>query len=129
MAEITTSAVIATTVTGAGVMLLGVNTGLDCPTLIAGVAGGATALSYAEPNKIWVRVFQVASAAIFAGYCAPVMAAITCSLINKMPLMEQKISCAGVELAVAFVIGYMTHGILLPGIRKLGSTFIGRYTQ
>jgi hypothetical protein len=128
-ASVVTTNVISTAVTGAGVIIYGVHTGLDYPTLIAGVIGGATALSYQEPSKPWIRAFQVITAALFAGYASPLFTGMLIALLGKWSLVDQKASAFGIGLCVAFVTAYLTHGVLLPGFRRVGNALIGKYSQ
>jgi hypothetical protein len=121
--------VISTALTGAGIVILGVQTGLEYPTLIAGVLGGATALSYQEPTKVWIRAFQVITAALFAGYSAPVASAVLLTALNKLALVGKDSTDDGIVLCLAFVIAYLTHGVILPGLRKIGNAFVGRYSR
>ncbi len=131
MAATDTSIIIANaasvSLTGISVVILGVQTGLEYPTLIAGVLGGATALSYSAPSKLLNRAFEVVTASLLAGYSSPVLTAILINMLVKFNLItETDKGISGMELAIAFAVGYLAHGVLLPGLRKVSSMFIRR---
>lgn len=121
--------VAATVTTGVGVVIFGVQTGLDYATLIAGFIGGATALSYRAPAKLWVRALEVVSAALLAGYCAPFLAYILVAWMSKIPYIGVEIPYTPVQLATSAIIGYLAHGVILPGLRKFGEFWTRRYSQ
>lgn len=133
MAEPVTSTVginlITTGVTSIGVVIFGVHTGLDYATLIAGVAGGATALSYREPANMFQRAAEVSSAALLAGYLAPGLASVLGAIIGKLPFVNEPIDGALLQLPLSWMIGYLAHGILLPGVRKMAGYWTRRYSE
>lgn len=113
--------------TGVGVVVFGVHTGLDYPTLLAGIFGGATALSYLPPSKLLNRAFEVGSASLLAGYSSPVLAEVLTHTLSKLGLLEDNVSTPlGLQFVIAFGVGYLAHGIILPGLRKIGSAYIRR---
>lgn len=121
---------LSTLTTGVSVVLFGVQTGLDYATLIAGVVGGATALSYLAPAKLVYRAFEVVTAALLAGYSSPVLADIITHTLVKFTVMEHTIPPSlGLQLVLAFSVGYTAHGVILPGLRKIGSAFVRRYSN
>jgi hypothetical protein len=121
---------VSTLTTGIGVVLFGVHTGLDYATLIAGVVGGATALSYLAPSKLIHRAFEVISAALLAGYSSPVLADVATHTLAKFDLMDKTVPAPiGLQLILAFSVGYIAHGVILPGLRKMGSAFVRRYSN
>jgi hypothetical protein len=118
---------LSTVTTGVGVVMFGVQTGLDYATLIAGVVGGATALSYLAPSKLLNRAFEVITAALLAGYLSPVLADVSMHLLHKFDFMQITVPAPiGMQLFIAFFIGYTAHGVILPGLRKIGSTLVRR---
>lgn len=121
--------VINTTLSGAGVIVFGVHTGLDYPTLIAGVVGGALALTYQEKANGWLRAFQVITAALFAGYSTPSLVGIAVSILGKWSLVDQQESTFGLRVCVSFITAYLTHGVLLPGIRQIGTAFLRKQAE
>lgn len=113
--------------TGVSVVILGVQTGLEYPTLIAGVLGGATALSYLSPSSLWNRAFEIITASLLAGYCSPILTTLAGNILVKFSLVtELEKGIPGMELAIAFAVGYLAHGVLLPGLRKIASVFMRR---
>jgi len=119
-----------TLTTGVSVVLFGVQTGLDYATLIAGVVGGATALSYLAPAKLLHRAFEVVTAALLAGYSSPVLADVVTHALVKFALMEPSTPASlGLQLVLAFSVGYLAHGMILPGLRKIVSAFVRRYSN
>lgn len=121
---------LSTLTTGIGVVLFGVQTGLDYATLIAGVVGGATALSYLAPSKLLTRAFEVVTAALIAGYSSPVLAGVVTHALAKFDLMDKvTMPPSGLQLILAFSVGYMAHGVILPGLRKIGSSYVRRYSN
>lgn len=118
---------LSTLTTGVGVVLFGVHTGLDYPTLIAGVIGGATALSYLAPSKLLNRAFEIITAALLAGYSSPVLAQLLTYWLGKFDLVDKAAATPmALQLPVAFAVGYLAHGVLLPGLRKVGSVLMRR---
>jgi hypothetical protein len=116
-----------TSITGVGVVILGAQTGLDYPTLIAGVLGGATALSYLEPSNLLKRAFEITTASLLAGYSSPVLANVVSHGLVKYNFVQEGMDTqAGMTLVTAFIVGYLAHGVLLPGLRKIASAFIRR---
>ncbi len=112
---------------GVSVVIFGIQTGLDYPTLLAGVLGGATALSYSERTGMFVRAFEVITASLMAGYCSPILAEIAWHTLVRFDFIgEHSQSKMGLQLGLAAVIGYMAHGVILPGLRKIGAAFIRR---
>lgn len=122
---------IATSVsTSLSVVIFGVDTGLQYAILIAGIFGGTTALSYLEPGKPFKQACDVISASLFAGYTSPATAGmLTHGLIKATLLAPGTITPPGLELALAFLIAFLAHGVLLPGIRKVLSAMFRRYTN
>lgn len=118
---------LSTLTTGVGVVIFGVHTGLDYPTLIAGVIGGATALSYLAPSKLLNRAFEIITAALLAGYSSPVLAQLLTYWLGKFDLVDKAAATPmALQLSVAFAVGYLAHGVLLPGLRKVGSVLMRR---
>lgn len=121
---------VAASVGSAGVVIFGIHTGLDYPTLIAGVFGGAMALSYLEPSSAIKRAFEVLSASLFAGYSSPVSADILFGSLRKFGVIsETAVSPYGLPLIVAFLTGYLAHGVILPGLRTVGAAIIRRHSS
>lgn len=120
---------LSTSVAGASVVLFGIQTGLDYPTLIAGVLGGATALSYLEPSKMTRRGFEVISASLLAGYSSPMLTKVVEHSLAKLDMLSETSPSSGLQLVIAFVVGYMAHGIILPGLRKIGASYIRRHSN
>lgn len=112
---------LSTFTTGIGVIIFGVQTGLDYPTLLAGVIGGATALSYLAPSKLLNRAFEVITASLAAGYLSPIVSQILCYWLIRFEYLQDAGSVPlPLQLSVAFAIGYLAHGVILPGLRKIG---------
>lgn len=117
-----------TVYTSAGVIIFGVYTGLDYATLIAGVCGGATALSYAEPTKPLRQFLVVLSAALLSGYSAPWMAPIGAAAINKIPFIEAHVTDRPLEIGLGFLIAFLAHGLILPSLLRIGKFWAQRAT-
>jgi hypothetical protein len=116
-----------TTVTSVGVVVFGIHTGLDYATLLAGVFGGGLALSYSEKSGLLARAGEVISASLFAGYTSPVFGEIAFNKLVKWELLATTSnSQMGIQIAIAAVIGYTAHGLLLPGLRKILSARLRR---
>lgn len=120
--------VIASTV-GAGIVVFGIHTGLEYPTVIAGIAGGALALSYLETANHFKRALQVLSAALFAGYGAPFLTGIFVYQLRKWGWLEVETPTKGAELVVAVILAFLAHGVILPGIQAWAKKFAGRVSQ
>lgn len=119
--------VVNTSVTGVGVVIFGMHTGLDYPTLLAGIFGGAFALQYLEKAGLAKRAFEVVSAAIIAGYFSPVVAGIVLHNLLKFDLIKDAADTkTGLQLSLAAVIGYVAHGVIFPGMLKLGKSYMRR---
>lgn len=139
------SSAIATNVTaalvgGTGVVIFGVHTGLDYATLIAGVVGGTTALSYREPSTqpetvaemvftVLRRACEVMTAALLAGYCAPGAASVLAAGIGKLPYIETQVQGESLKLPVSWTIAFLAHYVILPGIRAFGKVIAKRYSK
>lgn len=116
-----------TTITSMGVVVFGVHTGLDYPTLLAGVFGGALALSYMEKCGLVDRAIQVISASLFAGYVSPIAAEIVLHKLIAWELIAPSTDTKmGIQVALATLVGYTAHGIILPGLRKILKTRLRR---
>lgn len=119
-----------TSISGVGIVIFGVQTGLDYPTLIAGVIGAATALSYLQPASILRRSLEIISGCLFAGYSAPVFTHMLSHVLAKFDLIQSATEPpAAMQLATAFLVGYMAHSVILPGLRKLGISITRRATN
>lgn len=133
MADPTTSVIATNTIGflagGTGVVILGVNTGLDYPTLIAGVAGGATALTYLQRSSWWKRALEVASASLLAGYASPFVASILNVILLKILPEGLDLPQGPTQVCTAFIIAYLAHGVLLPALRKIVAARAARYSQ
>lgn len=117
------------TATGAGIIIFGVHTGLEYPTVIAGIAGGALALSYLPTANGFKRAMQVFSAALLAGYGAPFLTGILVFQLRKWGWIDTETPTQGGELVVAVILAFLAHGVILPGIQKWAKNFAGRATQ
>lgn len=116
-----------TAVTGTGIILFGVQLGLEYPILFAAVGGAAAGLSALEQSSIWKRVYQTTTAAIFSGYAAPLFAHIIVHYLIKFDYLNEGTEPPmGVQATCAFLIGYMAHSTILPGLRKISSAFLRR---
>ena len=119
--------IITTSISSAGVVVFGMHTGLDYPTLLAGILGGAFALSYSEKTGLVSRAFEVFSASLLAGYSSPVLAKVGLHLLTKYDFIvdadEVRVPS---QAGIALMIGYLAHGGIFPGIRKLWDTLIRR---
>ncbi len=113
---------------GAGVVIFGLQTGLDPQMLMAGFAGGASALSYSAPAKPLIGFFQVCTATILAGYASPFLTAFVAYNLHKWGLQPSEVPLTGAQLLTAFMVAYLAHGVL-PGIRKVASTLLRRFTR
>lgn len=78
-------------VAAAGVVVLGVATGLSYDVLLAGFAGGLVSLSFIEPLGIWRRIWTIMTATLTAGYTAPA----------ALPWLT-KVSPEGAEIPLVF---------------------------
>lgn len=133
MTEPATSVIAANVITtagvGAGIIVFGVHTGLEYPTVIAGIAGGAFALSFLESANAFKRAMQVFSAALLAGYGAPVITGILVYWLRKWEWVDVDNPLKGAELLVALLIAFLAHGVVLPGIQTFAKKLVGRYAQ
>lgn len=121
---------VAASVGSAGVVVFGIHTGLDYPILIAGVFGGAMALSYLETSSHIKRAIEVASASLLAGYSSPVCADILFGSLQKFGILsETALPHKGLPLVIAFVTGYLAHGVILPGLRTIGAAITRRHSS
>lgn len=119
--------IVNTSVTGFGVVIFGMHTGLDYPTLLAGILGGAFALQYLEKAGLAKRAFEVISAAIIAGYFSPVLASIALHNLLKFDLIKEAAETkSALQLSLAAVIGYVAHGVIFPGMIRLGKVYLRR---
>ena len=123
------TALVVSTSASAGVAILGVQTGLDYPTMIAGFVGGATALSYLDPCSAKRQVFDVISATLVAGYCSPMLASIVVPLLKQLPIVGAEVAREPIQICAGLMVGYLCHGVFLPGVRKLGEAFVRRNSQ
>jgi len=93
----------------AGLTLLGVATGLDAATLLAGLAGALLAQSYGSKAPWWNRAFVTSISAILAGYFAP---AISLWFFADVELRNV------FKLPIAALFGLIVHGVLGPAALK-----------
>jgi hypothetical protein len=118
---------VSTSLTGIGIVVFGVQTGLDYPTLFMAVLGSALGVSYLKPANIYKRMFETATATGFAAYSAPLLVHILLHYLVKFdfaaPGIEPSIALSSV---CAFIVGYLAHSTILPGLRKIGTSFFRR---
>ena len=114
-----TSALLSTAASAAGLTLFGVTTGLPPNILLAGLFGGMIAMSYHPPSGIVARVLFMLGSSLIAGYIAPAAAAIAASaaasLISWWP---RDITVQVMQFPVAFLIGYLGLRWLMPAIAR-----------
>lgn len=113
MADLTTAA--ASTVTAAGVTVLGVSTGLDPAVLIAGFAGGLWAQSYNPPAHWLQRLAATALAAILAGYFTPAAAV----MLAASDTIKGALPGHALQLPVAVLVGLLAQRVLGPAIMRI----------
>jgi len=106
MADHSTAPVAAAT---AGLTLLGIVTGLDGATLLAGLAGALWAQSYGSKSPWWKRAFITSLSAILAGYFTP---AICVWFFAETELRN------AFKLPIAALFGLVVHGVLGPAALK-----------
>lgn len=121
--------VAATITTGVGVVIFGVHTGLDFVTLVIGLLGGGLALSYRKKANLLMRAVEVLSAALIAGWTAPVCALVLVAWLGKLPYIGVELPVTPVQFMLSLVIGYLAHGVILPGLRKFGELLTKKYAQ
>lgn len=121
--------VAATITTGVGVVIFGVHTGLDFVTLVIGLLGGGLALSYRKKANLLMRAVEVLSAALIAGWTAPVCALVLVAWLGKLPYIGVELPVTPVQFMLSLVIGYLAHGVILPGLRKFGEFLTKKYAQ
>lgn len=121
--------VAATITTGVGVVIFGVHTGLDFVTLVIGLLGGGLALSYRKKANLLMRAIEVLSAALIAGWTAPVCALVLVAWLGKLPYIGVELPVTPVQFMLSLIIGYLAHGVILPGLRKLGEFWTKKYSQ
>lgn len=120
--------VAATITTGVGVVIFGVHTGLDFVTLVIGLIGGGLALSYRKKANLFMRAVEVLSAALIAGWTAPVCALVLVAWLGKLPYIGVELPVTPVQFMLSLVIGYLAHGVILPGLRKFGEFWTKKYS-
>jgi hypothetical protein len=88
------------------------------------------ALSYLEPSSHLKRAFEVVSASLFAGYSSPVSATIAFGTFQKVGVIsETSTAPEGLPLVIAFITGYLAHGVILPGLRTVGAALVRRHSS
>ncbi len=116
---------LSTSLTGVGIVILGVQTGLDYPTLFMAVLGSALGVSYLSPANMYKRVFETITATGFAAYSAPLLVQIVLHFLSKFDFVKPDLGPSIAFTAVcAFVVGYLAHSTILPGLRKIVATRI-----
>lgn len=104
-------------ITGAGITILGVSTGLQPDIMLAGFAGGLWALSYQPPWPPLRRLSATLGSAIIAGYTTPLVVA----LVRSTPVWPSEISRDLVQSTVALIIGLVSHQVLGPAILRIAA--------
>ena len=118
---------VSTSLTGVGIVILGVQTGLDYPTLFMAVLGSALGVSYLSPANIYKRMFETITATGFAAYAAPLIVHLIIHFLVKFDFAPPDLGPSIALTAVsAFVIGYLAHSTILPGLRKIVTTRMGK---
>lgn len=95
----------------AGITLLGVSTGLDPAVLLAGLAGGLWAQSYAEAVPIWKRLLLTLLASVVSGYLAP---AVALGLASLESARGANLQAHIIVLPVAVLVGFLMHRVIGP---------------
>ena len=96
----------------AGITLLGVSTGLDAATLLAGLFGALLAQSYGSKAPWFRRAFITALSAILAGYFAPAIVVWSFAETELRNVFK---------LPIAALFGFMVHGVLGPAALRFAT--------
>ena len=118
MPEPTASTVAAVTLTGTGLTLFGIATGLHPMLLLAGLAGGWWALSYQnDPMPLLRRCSTLGISALAAGWITPPAVAGTVSAGWLGPNATGEI----LQYPGALIVGLLAHAVLGPALMKLAA--------
>lgn len=129
-ASVVINTVTVSVVGGTSIVILGVHTGLDYPTMIAALAGAVSALSYLDPGKPFRRALEVFTGALSSAYLSPIFAGLFLPLLKKFGFVDQSMEAPqGLQLGMAFLTAYLAQGVILPGIRTVMTKVVGRYSQ
>jgi len=109
MADHSTAPVAAATT---GLTILGMATGLDGATLLAGLFGALLAQSYGSKEPWWKRAFITSISAILAGYFAPAIA-IWFFADSELRFVF--------KLPIAAGFAFIVHGVLGPAALKFAT--------
>lgn len=115
MPEPTTSTVAAISLTGAGLTLFGIATGLHPMLLLAGLAGGWWALSYqTEAMPVLRRVTALAISSLAAAWITPPAVAATVGAGWLGPATTGDL----IQFPGAMIVGLLAHAALGPALMK-----------
>lgn len=106
----------AVSITGGGLYLFGVATGLDIGLLLAGFAGSMAALSYiAENIHLRRRLMTVIVGTLGAAWVAPALAP---WLAKSSPI---DIPVAVLQFPIALGIGFLSFTVIAPGMLRIAA--------
>jgi len=100
-------------ITGAGITIFGVVTGLHPDILLAGFAGGVWAQSYLPQTTLFRRVSTTLGSAIVAGYLTPISVALLKN--SSTGDLFQEIA----QTAIALVIGLISQKVIGPALLRI----------
>lgn len=110
----TASTTAALAITGAGLSVFGLATGMHPEFLVAGCTGALWALSYQEPQPLLRRATVTTMSALLAAYLTPLSVAVL-QIGNWLP---GAVELDLLQMPVALFIGFIAHRKLGPAINK-----------
>lgn len=113
-----------TSVTGIGIAICGIHTGLDYAVLFPAIAGSAFGVTYLKPSSKLKRAMQTISASLLAGYASPILAHVVTNALIKLSLLKESIDPpTAMQALLAFTVGWSAHSVIFPGMRKIGLAY------
>ena len=109
-----TATATALAITGAGLSVFGINTGMHPQVLVAGCTGALWALSYQAPQPFSRRATVTALSAILSAYLTP----FTVAMLQITAWLPGELALDLVQMPVAIIIGFLAHRKLGPAILK-----------
>lgn len=106
------SSVTAVVITGVGLSIFGMATGLHPVLLIAGLAGGLWALFYGEPQPLMRRMASAVMSSLIAAWCAPAIA----FGLPGLSIWPQTIPRDVIQFPAALLVGFLSMSVLGPGL-------------
>jgi hypothetical protein len=115
MPELTASAA-TLAVTGAGITILGISTGLQPDIMLAGFSGGLWAQYSQEPAPLFRRLLATLGASVVAGYMTPFLVAMV-RASDALPPDARDM----VMMPVAMIVGLLSHKVIGPAILRIAA--------